>query len=1041
MLAEDRRYYFDATGCGNTVNLRHPRVLQMVMDSLRYWVEDCHVDGFRFDLATSLGREYDDFDPNAGLPRRRPPGPGAAAREDDRRALGRRPGRLPASATSRPAGPSGTTATATTMRSFWKGDGGMLPDFARGVLGSADLFDHHGRKPWASVNFVTAHDGFTLTDLWSYNDKHNEANGEDNRDGHDDNRSWNCGVEGPTDDPAILDLRDRHAARHHGDAAPLAGHADAADGRRDRPHAGRQQQRLLPGQRDRLAGLERTSASATAPSCDFVRGLIALRKRYPLLRASGTSCTASRSTGTARATSSGSARTAARWTATRGATATPRWSACCSRDAEDAAPHPRQRLPRHAAVHAAGRRGDGRWQLRVDTGRGADRPDRTTPCRWRGRRPRAAARCLLLLRRGWLSVTERSRPARGRWRASSASYTTLTGETVARAGRGGARAARGDGHRLRRRRARSPRASPRLPPVDLRPVRRARRRPLPHAGLAPRRPRLGRRAASSTGSARTRNWGIGDFEDLGRFAEIAAAAGADFLGVNPLHALFLAAPERLQSVLAVEPALPQPALHRGRPGARRRPARRCARPARRRSATAISSTTPRSAASSAGRSARLWPLFEAMATRALVAEFHSFVAEEGESLYLHALFEALSETMVAGGARPDLARLARGVPHARGRRGAGPSRPSSTTASCSTASCNGWRDRQLAEAQHRARAAGMRIGLYLDFAVGVAPDGSATWSDRALLVPGARIGAPPDYFNAAGQDWGLSPLSPPVLAERALRSRSANALDTVLAPCRCAPHRPRDEPLPAVLDRRAASPPPTAPMSAIPSPTCVRTVAERLAGAPRRSSSARTSASCPTASATRCTQADIQSYRVLLLREARRPLPARRRPIRARRSPASPPTTPRRSAGWWSGHDLDVRAGIGMIGAEALAGRARGTARTSGGACSDCSTAQGLLPPELAPVMRGEAEPPLRRCRKSLAVALHRLHRAHAVAAGRGAGRRPRRRARAGQHPRHRRRAPELAAEARRSSSTTSPRIRCSSRVTAALREERPKPA
>jgi glycogen operon protein len=208
MLAADRRFYFDATGCGNTVNLRHPRVLQMVMDSLRYWMEECHVDGFRFDLATSLGREYDSFDPNAVF--------FDAVRQDpvlsrakmiaepwDVGPNGYQVGNFP------PGFAEWNGRYRDEMRSYWKGDQSMLPAFARSVLGSADMFDHQGRKPWASVNFVTAHDGFTLADLWSYNAKHNEANLEDNRDGHDDNRSWNCGVEGPSDDPAVNELRER----------------------------------------------------------------------------------------------------------------------------------------------------------------------------------------------------------------------------------------------------------------------------------------------------------------------------------------------------------------------------------------------------------------------------------------------------------------------------------------------------------------------------------------------------------------------------------------------------------------------------------------------------------------------------------------------------------------------------------------------------------------------------------------------------------------------------------------------------------------
>jgi glycogen operon protein len=207
MLAADRRFYFDTTGTGNTVDLRHPRVLQLVMDSLRYWVEDCHVDGFRFDLAPTLGRDYDSFSPDAVFFNAVAQDP-CSRGQADCRALGSRRERL-----------SGWQILAgwaewngryrDEMRSFWKGDASMLPAFSRGVLGSADLFERRGRRAWSSVNLITAHDGFTLADLYAYNVKHNEANGEDNRDGHNDNRSWNCGVEGPTSDPAILELRDR----------------------------------------------------------------------------------------------------------------------------------------------------------------------------------------------------------------------------------------------------------------------------------------------------------------------------------------------------------------------------------------------------------------------------------------------------------------------------------------------------------------------------------------------------------------------------------------------------------------------------------------------------------------------------------------------------------------------------------------------------------------------------------------------------------------------------------------------------------------
>ena len=207
-LAEDPRFYFDTTGTGNTMNLRHPRVLQMVTDSLRYWVEECHVDGFRFDLTVALGREYDQFDPSAIFFDVLAQDPvlqtvKLIAEPWDVGPDGYQLGNFP------PGWAEWNGAYRDGIRSYWKGDKGTLPGLASALLGSADRFDHRGRRTWASVNFVTAHDGFTLMDLWSYNEKHNEANLEDNRDGHDDNRSWNCGVEGPTDDPKVLALRDR----------------------------------------------------------------------------------------------------------------------------------------------------------------------------------------------------------------------------------------------------------------------------------------------------------------------------------------------------------------------------------------------------------------------------------------------------------------------------------------------------------------------------------------------------------------------------------------------------------------------------------------------------------------------------------------------------------------------------------------------------------------------------------------------------------------------------------------------------------------
>jgi isoamylase len=207
-LAEDRRYYDDTTGCGNTLNLYHPRVLQMVTDSLRYWVEEMHVDGFRFDLATTLARETDGYTYNASFFKVLKQDPVLArcqliAEPWDVGMGGYQVGGFP------PGWAEWNGKYRDTVRRYWQGNSGLLAEFASRLAGSSDLFNRHGRRPRASINFVTVHDGFTLADLVSYNTKANDANLEDNRDGTDDNASWNCGVEGPTDDPAILALRER----------------------------------------------------------------------------------------------------------------------------------------------------------------------------------------------------------------------------------------------------------------------------------------------------------------------------------------------------------------------------------------------------------------------------------------------------------------------------------------------------------------------------------------------------------------------------------------------------------------------------------------------------------------------------------------------------------------------------------------------------------------------------------------------------------------------------------------------------------------
>jgi isoamylase len=205
---ENPRYYNDFTGTGNALELRHPQVLRMVTDSLRYWVEEMHVDGFRFDLATTLARVHGEFDEHAGFLDAISQDPVLSgtkliAEPWDTGPGGYRVGEFP------PNWAEWNDRYRDTVRRFWKGDHGQLGEFASRLSGSSDIYDKRGRRPWASINFVTAHDGFTLRDLVSYNQKHNEANQEENRDGADDNKSWNLGVEGETEDPVILENRRR----------------------------------------------------------------------------------------------------------------------------------------------------------------------------------------------------------------------------------------------------------------------------------------------------------------------------------------------------------------------------------------------------------------------------------------------------------------------------------------------------------------------------------------------------------------------------------------------------------------------------------------------------------------------------------------------------------------------------------------------------------------------------------------------------------------------------------------------------------------
>src|SRR3954463_7593051 len=282
LLPDQPRYYINDTGTGNTLNLSHPRVLQMVTDSLRYWVQEMRVDGFRFDLATILAREPHGFDEGGGFldSCRQDPvlsGVKLIAEPWDVGPGGYQVGHFP------PGWAEWNDRFRDTVRRYWKGDPGQVPDLATRLTGSADLFNRRGRKPWASVNFITAHDGFTLADLVAYNDKHNEANGEDNKDGHSNNCSYNYGAEGPTKDPAIREQRARQQRNmlatlllSQGTPMLLAGdEVGHSQGGNNNAYCQDNETTWIDWENidDESRGLQ-----------EFVRRLIALRHNFPILR-------------------------------------------------------------------------------------------------------------------------------------------------------------------------------------------------------------------------------------------------------------------------------------------------------------------------------------------------------------------------------------------------------------------------------------------------------------------------------------------------------------------------------------------------------------------------------------------------------------------------------------------------------------------------------------------------------------------------------------------------------------------------------------
>ena len=281
LMPDDLRHYMDYTGTGNSLNMRHPSVLQLIMDSLRYWVKEMHVDGFRFDLAAALARELHDVDRLSAFFDLIQQDPivnkvKLIAEPWDVGEGGYQVGNFP------PLWTEWNGKYRDTVRDFWRGEPATLEEFASRFTGSSDLYKHNGRRPYASINFLTAHDGFTLRDLVSYNGKHNEANGESNRDGTDDNRAWNCGAEGDTGDPEINALRQRQmrnflATLFLSQGVPMLLAGD---------ESGRTQHGNNNAycQDNEISWLDWDLFVANEAMVEFTRRLIALRQEHPVFR-------------------------------------------------------------------------------------------------------------------------------------------------------------------------------------------------------------------------------------------------------------------------------------------------------------------------------------------------------------------------------------------------------------------------------------------------------------------------------------------------------------------------------------------------------------------------------------------------------------------------------------------------------------------------------------------------------------------------------------------------------------------------------------
>ena len=766
--------YANETGCGNRVDLSNPFVLRHTMDSLRWWATRIGVDGFRFDLAPALLRGPETFEPGSAFLT-------AVAQDPVLRSLkliaepwdigagGHRTGGFPAPWAE------WNDGYRDAIRGFWRGDA-MPGELADGLLGSARVFDHAGRAPWASVNFVACHDGFTLADLTRFEERHNHANGEDNRDGHGHNISQNFGVEGPSDDDAINAARSRRQRVLIATALLSLGTPMLRAG--DEVAQSQNGNNNAYCQDNTTTWVDWTVGDDAL--CSFIGHVLAVRRAHPALRAAQFLHGERRVDGASDVTWLSRTGEAVDW-------GDPSGLALLIRGPDTEISDPvLVVLNRGGACTLTLPEPDGRvWHRLIDTEHPGIKPQpeatQKTPipgpalvlfaARLRPDEPAEHPALTRLARAAGVAAgyhridgghvptspsTDRAMIAALRLPEDpERAATYLASETTRKAARPLPSEIVVE--------ADQPAKIPGLPwqlvtecgrRIDHDPDRPGYLPPLPmgihtltlggHAVLILAAPRRAPQTCGPTWGVTTalyglrsaRNHGIGDFEDLARTAEALAGTGAAFVGINPVHQHGVAelgiSPYAPSSRTGLEPA--HIALDRFATGTARE------------GGTLVDYAAARAVANSALRAA--W------ADGRPTAEFETFWNDAGPETRHGWLYEALSQQH-----GPDWRTWPETLTD--------PDSPETRRAASDHADetrHHAWRQwlarRQLSETHERARAAGMRYGLYLDIAVGVRPGGAETWATRTAFARGVSLGAPPDMLSADGQRWNLSPFSP-----------------------------------------------------------------------------------------------------------------------------------------------------------------------------------------------------------------------------------------------------------------------------------------